>query len=194
MNQPIKQATDAPPAVAQPAVETYQAPPPPAPARSLADNRRKSPFLACVLSLMPGLGQVYVGYYQRGFIHAIAVATPLTLVISNPRGPLAAPAVFFLAFFWLYNLVDAGRRAALYNYALEGGREIELPDEILGSGPRGSLTGGVALVVIGLILLANTRFGLSLAWIEDWWPLAIVAFGGYLAYKGKGLQEKRDGD
>ncbi len=59
-------------------------------------------------------------------------------------------------------------------------------------GLRGSLTVGVTLVVIGLILLANTRFGLSLAWITGWWPLAIVAIGAYLVYKR--IQEKSDSD
>ena len=45
---------------------------------------------------------------------------------------------------------------------------------------------------MGLILLANTRFGVSLDWIEDWWPVAIIAFGGYLAYRA--VQEKSESD
>jgi len=39
------------------------------------DTRRKSPAIAAILSMMPGLGQVYVGYYQRGFVHAVVVAS-----------------------------------------------------------------------------------------------------------------------
>jgi len=169
----------------RPADQMRQYPPPsPVPnARSLNDNRRKSPFLACVLSLMPGLGQVYVGYYQRGFIHVAVAAIAISLLASGGLGALIPLVGVFLAFFWLYNMVDAWRRAALYNYALEGGSEIELPEDLRVPGFRGSLAGGVTLVIIGLVLLANTRFGMSLAWIEDWWPLAIVAFGGYLVYR-----------
>ena len=141
---------------------------------------------------MPGLGQVYVGYYQRGFVHLVVVATAITLLASGSLGPLVPLVGLFMAFFWLYNMVDAWRRAALYNYALEGGTEMELPDDLQVPAFRGTLTGGVTLMVVGLILLANTRFGMSLDWIEDWWPLAIVGFGGYLAFKA--VQEKSDSE
>ena len=183
MNEPISQ-------MAEPSVPPQQAAAP-APAAGYSDSRHKSPFLASVLSAMPGLGQVYVGYYQRGFIHAIVAALSVTLLASG-LGSLTPLVAIFLAFFWLYNIVDAGRRAALYNYALEGGKELELPDDFQFPGLRGSLVGGVTLVIVGLILLANTILGVSLAWIEDWWPLAIVAFGGYLAYKA--IQQKSQGE
>ena len=183
MNEPISQ-------MAEPSVPPQQAAAP-APAAGYSDSRRKSPFLASVLSAMPGLGQVYVGYYQRGFIHAIVAAVSVTL-LASPLGSLTPLVAIFLAFFWLYNVVDAGRRAALYNYALEGGKELELPDDFQFPGLRGSLVGGVTLVVVGLTLLANTRFDLSLAWVEEWWPMAIVAFGGYLVYKA--IQEKAKGE
>ncbi|MFQ5526430.1 MAG: hypothetical protein ACE5GX_09245 [Thermoanaerobaculia bacterium] len=177
--------------MATPTPEAQQPPPPPAAtAVGVSDSRRKSTFLACVLSAMPGLGQVYVGYYRRGFIHIVVAASAITLLAEGSLGPLIPLVGFFLAFFWLYNIVDAGRRAALYNYALDGGTAMDLPDDFQVPGFRGSLVGGVTLVIVGLILLANTRFGVSLDWIEEWWPLAIVGFGGYLAYKA--LQEKSD--
>ena len=44
------------------------------------DPMRRSPFLATILSFVPGLGQVYVGYYQLGFIHAIVISVILTLL------------------------------------------------------------------------------------------------------------------
>lgn len=183
MNEP---ATE----MAQPSPET----PAQAQARnaSFSDARRKSPFLACVLSAMPGLGQVYVGYYQRGFIHAIIVAVAITLLSSGSLGPLIPLVAISLAFFWLYNIVDAGRRAALYNLALDGGTGMELPEDFQVAGLRGSLIGGITLVVVGLVLLANTRFGVSLDWIEYWWPVAIIAFGGYLAYKA--IQDKSESE
>lgn len=171
------------PSMPQPPVDYSQAAAPQPSTANAGGSRRKSPFLASVLSAMPGLGQVYVGYYQRGFIHAIVAAIGVTLLSSGSVSPLIPLFGISLAFFWLYNIVDAGRRAALYNYALEGGTPIELPDDFQFDGLRGSIAGGVTLVVIGLVLLANTRFGMSLDWIEDWWPAAIVAFGGYLIYR-----------
>ena len=197
MNEPTAQMPQPPETVRpaqppydypQPAATAYAAAPAKGPSRaaSVSDSRRKSPFLACVLSAMPGLGQVYVGYYQRGFIHAIVAAVAITLLATGEMGPLIPLLGVSLAFFWLYNVVDAGRRAALYNYALDGGTPIELPDDFQFGSLRGSIAGGLTLVVIGLVLLANTRFDMSLAWIEDWWPAAIVAFGAYLVYRAIG--------
>lgn len=192
MNEPVSHTHQTPQVPPPPADYAQASAPQPAPVVGATDSRRKSPFLASVLSAMPGLGQVYVGYYQRGFIHAIVVAVLISLLTAGRMGALIPLFGISLAFFWLYNIVDAGRRAALYNYALEGGTPIELPDDFQFGGLRGSIAGGVTLVVLGLVLLANTRFGVSLDWIEDWWPAAIVAFGGFLIYRAS--QESAGGE
>ena len=171
--------------------EESQTPPPPtqgwvhpqAQAR-VSDPRRKQPLLACVLSLMPGLGQVYVGYYQRGFVHAIVVATIITMLAGNAVNGLRPMFGLFLAFFWLYNIIDAGRRAALYNYALDGIARMELPEDFSMPGMRGSIVGGAILIALGGILLSNTLFDYSLRWLEDYWPLVPILFGLYLVWKG----------
>jgi hypothetical protein len=174
--------TQAPAAPAQPA----QPAPYPAPALSPAfnDPRRKKPFLASVLSIMPGLGQVYVGYYKQGFVNAVTVALLISFITLQIEGliPLAA---ILLAFFWLYNIVDAGRRASLYNQALAGGGDIDLPDSFEAPSLGGSMAGGAVLILLGLVLLSNTAFGASLDWLEDWWPVALVGFGGWLVYKAR---------
>jgi len=145
------------------------------------DSRRKSPALASFMSVMPGLGQVYVGYYQQGFINILVVASLITLMTFRIRAvmPLAA---IFLAFYWLYNIVDAARRAAFYNRALAGLGPDTLPEDITLPGSKGSLLGGSLLLGFGLIFLLHTQFGMSLEWLEDWWPVALVAVGGYLIY------------
>ncbi len=151
---------------------------------SAPDPRRKSPGMACLLSAMPGLGQVYVGYYQRGFINAAVVASLITLLATDLKelNPLAA---VFLAFFWLYNIIDAGRRAALYNEVLAGRTGVELPTDLMAPGLGGSVIGGVAVALVGAILLSHTAFEMSLDWVEEWWPTALILFGVYLVYKAK---------
>jgi hypothetical protein len=143
---------------------------------------RKSPLLACILSAMPGLGQIYVGYYQRGFVHAIIVATIFFILNSGMRGmePLFGP---FLAFFWLYNIIDAGRRAAHYNRAAAGEQAFEMPKDFEMPGVQGSILGGLLLIAAGAVFLSHTVWDISLAWIEDWWPLAPILFGVYLIGK-----------
>ncbi len=186
-----EQHTDTNPGVIPPA------PPPygqagvanPSPSATFQDPRRKTPFLASFLSIMPGLGQVYVGYYQRGFVHAIVVASLIAAMAGSagqtdsdlwPFLPLLG---LFLAFFWLYNIVDAGRRATLYNEALAGGSEIEMPKDFQSLSIGGSLFGGICIGAIGFILLLRTRFNVSLDWVAEWWPAALVMLGAFLVYK-----------
>lgn len=161
---------------------------PPIAAAAIPDPRRKSPLLACILSLMPGLGQVYVGYYQRGFTHILVAATLITLLASGVLGGMIPLIGLFLGFFWLYNMIDAWRRAALYNQVLAGGGEIEMPADLELPGFRGTIAGGATLAILGFVLLLHTRFDFSLDWVEEWWPAAFILFGGYLIFKA--LQEK----
>jgi hypothetical protein len=163
------------------------------PMGSLArDPRSKSPALAALLSSMPGLGQVYVGYYQRGFVHIIVVASIIALLASGQLSALIPLLGLFLAFFWLYNMIDAARHAALYNETLAGRAAVEPPQDFRMPGLQGSLLGGAILIAIGFILLLNTRFGVSLAWVEDWWPVAPMLVGAYLLVRA--IQERRASD
>jgi hypothetical protein len=160
---------------------SVQSPPPAALRRDFYrdDPRLKSPALAAVLSLMPGLGQVYIGYYQQGFINILIVATIIAL-LSHGVGSLEPLLGIFLGFFWLYNLVDAARKATAYNQMISGVGSGQMPEGEVLPGARGSLVGGAAMVIVGGIALAHTRFGMPLDWIERWWPMALVILGAYL--------------
>lgn len=144
----------------------------------LDQRSRKSPALAAILSLMPGLGQVYVGYYHRGFVNMAIVAVTITVLQAEITAlePLLG---FSLSFFWLYNMIDAYRRARLYNLALSGESEIPLPEDFRFP-QRGSLWGGLALITTGFLVFLNTKFDVSMDWIEEWWPLLVVGVGVYL--------------
>ena len=148
------------------------------------DPRRKSPQGAAVLSILPGLGQVYVGYYKRGFINILIAGSVFSVLQASPGdSPYIPLGVFFLIFFELYNMIDAYRRATLYNLSLDGIEQITMPDEISDTSIGGSFLGGGALLLFGLIALSNTAFGISLDWLDAWWPVIPMGFGGYLVYK-----------
>ncbi len=160
--------------------------------------QRKSPFLAGLLSLMPGIGQIYVGYYAIGFIHIAVFVTTIFLLVRMSVNPFSAltPALgVFLGFFVVYNIVDACRRAILYNLALDGVQGIELPD-MNASLPKlqlqGSVPGGAALIALGVVLLSNTLLGFSLDWLARWWPLGLVGLGAWLVAKAR--EERRAAD
>lgn len=157
--------------------------------------QRKSPAVAGLLSLMPGVGQIYVGYYKLGFVHNVVFGMIIAVLAANggPLGSLMPTVALFLPFFVIYNIVDAVRRATLYNLALDGVDGIELP-EMTTSLPKltGSVRGGAALIAVGIVLLSNTLFGVSLDWLASWWPLGLVGLGVYLLVKAR--QERREAD
>ena len=165
--------------------------PMPGPTSAPFEARRKSPGLASILSLAPGLGQVYLGYYTRGFTHLAVVAFTISILaegdIPNFMYPLLG---LFLPFFWLYNIIDAGRRAAYYNLVLEGGEADGLQPEFDMPQRGGSMAGGLALIIGGLYLLLHIQFDLSLQWLETWWPIIPVFIGIYLFMKG--LRERSE--
>lgn len=148
------------------------------------DPRFKSPALATFLSLIPGLGQVYVGYYRQGFINIIVVGTIVTLLAGSRNGlwPLTPLLAFFLVFFWLFNLVNAARRAAFYNQALSGIETAKLPGEFTLPERHGSfsLAAGLFLILAGIVISSYTVFGHSLEWLSHWWPLGLILVGAYL--------------
>ncbi len=137
---------------------------------------RKSQLLAGFLSMLPGLGQAYVGYYVSGFINIAVVGALISLLSSNDvRG--AEPFLgLFLSFFWFFNVIDAVRKAKLYNLSAIGETASPVPTD-------SPLLGGVALVVIGILLTLTVTFDIDLDWLEDVWPLFLLALGFYLLWK-----------
>jgi len=160
-------------------------PAPPQPAMAPLSVNRKSPALATVLSSLPGLGQIYVGYYQQGFINIMIAASIIAILSSSAGNGLEAFFGVFLAFFWLFNMIDANRRAMHFNRVAAGLGGEEIPDGFAIPGTGGSLADGALLVVVGLLLFLNSKFDMSLAWLEDWWPLALVAGGVWLMAKAR---------
>ncbi len=189
--QPARPAQPAQPA--QPTYGQYAQAPSPAVTPVSRDPRSKSPALASFLSVVPGLGQIYVGYYQRGFTHALVVIFCIVMLSTNLPNAMFPLFGLFMGFFWLYNIIDAGRRAALFNEMLAGGDQIELPKDFNMPGLGGSITGGAALIAVGFILLTNTLWEVPLDWLERWWPMGLIVFGGILLFKA--IQERVvDGD
>jgi len=145
------------------------------------DPRAKSPALACFLSLMPGLGQVYTGYYVRGFTYIITIAGIITLLASGDMDEFTPFLALFMAFFWLHNCIDAGRLATFYNQMLAGGSDVDaFPPKMKMPGVGGSIFAGVGLILVGVVALTYTKYDMSLDWLHDWWPVLPILVGVYL--------------
>ena len=149
----------------------------------------KSAVLATVLSSMPGLGQVYVGYYQHGFLFVLIAGATIALMASSAVRGLLPLMGIFIGFFWIFNMVDANRRAAHYNRALDGLADAEIPEDFQMPGAKGSIPAGLILILVGVLIILDLNFGVSMEWVENWLPLALVIFGGWLVFKSRSRSE-----
>ena len=146
---------------------------------------RKSPAMATWLSCMPGLGQVYVGYYVQGFINVFVAGSAIAVLASSLfRGAVPLIAIS-LAFFWLYQMIDANRRAHHYNRVMAGLGGEDVPDGFSMPSTKGSMLGGSVLVIVGILFILDLNFDVSMQWVENWWPLILILVGVNLVYKAR---------
>jgi hypothetical protein len=145
----------------------------------------KIPFLAGFLSgFFPGVGQLYIGYYRQGITLGLLFAAIITILATGNMSPLEPFLGISLGFIWLYGIIDAVRKAQAVNRHLDGFGTDPLPADLASLGD-GSVFGGVALVVLGVVFLLHTRFGMDLQWLADWWPLLMIAGGIWLVWKAR---------
>ena len=104
-------------------IENRQSVEPPFPPRLQHNPLHKTPLLAAVLSVLPGLGNVYNGIYQRGIVFFGIWVALFALTVSSNGGADTAVLVPALVFFWFFNIFDAYRQATLINfgYATDNG-------------------------------------------------------------------------
>ena len=146
---------------------------------------RKSPLVATLLSCMPGLGQIYVGYYQQGFTNMFIVAGTIAVLSSSVMRGAEPFFGVFLSFFWIYQMIDANRRAQHYNRVKAGLGGEEVPEGFEMPSAKGSMMGGAILILIGVLFILDLNFDVSMEWVENWWPLILVLVGINLVYKAR---------
>jgi hypothetical protein len=131
---------------------------------------QKSPVFAAILSLFPGMGNIYNGLYLRGFTFFMIT---MSLVVLAGRREMFGPVA---AFFWIFNILDAYRQATLinYGYAQDLGL-VDLPKHPRAS--QGGLAAGIILTLIGIVAVLEEYFRVDLEWVFDLWPVALLALG-----------------
>jgi hypothetical protein len=162
-------------------------PNPPQPRAPYAPDRgKKSQFLAGLLSVFPGVGNIYVGFYTRGFVQvAVFIFCIVALSGGGNGGGIDVLFGLFMAFWWFFSLIDAVRCAGVYNQALLGGAGLPEMPANLSIPTEGSKTWGLVLMVVGVVFFLNTKFDFSMDWLEEWWPMFLVGFGAWLYWKAR---------
>lgn len=164
----------APPPVASPygSVPSPYAPPQPivvAPARG-----RSSPAAALILGfVMPGLGAIYNGQYNKGLIHIAIFASIIVGLASDFDGGFKAMLGIFLGGFVFYCAFDAMRTAQAKNAG-------EVPSDPLESWSAGRPIGPIILIGIGALLLLNNFEIGQYIHLGRLWPVILIGAGLYM--------------
>jgi uncharacterized membrane protein len=100
------------------------------------------------------------------------------------------PFGLLIPFWMVFVLIDAVRQARALNAT--GMPEPGFFGEEKPFRADGGLTFGIFLILIGLFFLADRIFTIDLSFLLDWWPVLLVAFGGWQVFAY--FQEKRRRD
>jgi Domain of unknown function (DUF5668) len=181
-----------PPPQSFPAPVAPPAPPPPVAYVLPGRPPIKSPALAGLLSALPGLGHVYLGLYQRAAIF-FAVFALLQVLLDRSRH--SGPGIpLFIAFWWFFVLIDAVRQAKAINATGQPEGNLVITEKSFKA--SGSLALGVFLMLFGVFFLIDRFVPIDLSLVLDWWPLLLIAFGGWQVfsyYKSRQAAAPKDG-
>jgi hypothetical protein len=144
----------------------------------------KNPILAAILSAFPGMGNIYNGLYMRGLTFFLVILSLIGIVDRSDNDLFG----FAIAFFWIFNVIDAYRQATLinYGYAQDLGL-VDMPRHPRAS--QGGVAAGVLLFFIGLFALLERYFDIRLDWLFDLWPFALVLLGSWMIWAS--LRDRR---
>jgi len=139
-----------------------------------------------------GVGAVYTGQYAKGLAHLAVMVMLIAGASASDHGghgeALGIICGFGIAFFYVYQIIDAVRSAKAIQMAqpipdpfglaatFSGGTKVETSKVPVGA---------IVLIAIGSLFLLNTM-GLEFG-IERFWPLILIVIGGWLFARNWGV-------
>jgi hypothetical protein len=151
---------------------------PPPPGQFMSDV---SPGLAFFLGWIPGVGAIYNGQYAKGLVHAVIWGI-LVSVVSNSRAshglePLFGMLIAVWCFYMAFEAYHTARKRRMGEPVDEYSSLIDL------KGHKGQVpVAGIALIVLGILLLLHTLDLLDFEYVARYWPVLLIAAGAYLLY------------
>lgn len=137
--------------------------------------RKSSPFVATLLSFVPGLGAAYNGQTAKAIVHFAIFASFFQMAVLTQGVPFFILGVLGT---WLFAAVDACRTAQLIRAGLSPDTEEDVITRRLYGNP---FAWGVTLVVIGTVFLLHTLLGVQLP-VRQLLPVALVGLGAYMLF------------
>jgi hypothetical protein len=138
-------------------------------------RRKSSPFVATLLSFVPGLGAAYNGQTSKAIVHFAIFASFFQMAVVT-QGMLFF--VLGVVGTWLFAAVDACRTAQLMRAGLSPDAEDDVIARRLYGNP---LAWGTTLIIIGTLFLLHTLLRVTLP-IKELLPVALVALGAYMLF------------
>jgi hypothetical protein len=138
-------------------------------------RRRSSPFVATLLSFVPGLGAAYNGQTSKAIVHFAIFASFFQMAVLTQGVHFFVLGVLGT---WLFAAVDACRTAQLMRAGLSPDDEEDVIARRLYGNP---LAWGTTLIIIGTMFLLHTLLGIQLP-IKELLPVALVALGAYMLF------------
>jgi hypothetical protein len=138
-------------------------------------RRKSSPFVATLLSFVPGLGAAYNGQTSKAIVHFAIFASFFQMAVLTPGVHFFVLGVVGT---WLFAAVDACRTAQLMRAGLSPDAEEDVIARRLYGNP---FAWGTTLIIIGTLFLLHTLLGVQLP-IKELLPVALVAVGAYMLF------------
>jgi hypothetical protein len=168
-----------------PAPATASAPPPPAGPRAQAAARPApfvadvSPGLAFALGWIPGVGAIYNGQYAKGIVHAVVFGILCSILDdSNLHGLDVIFAMMLTA--WIFYMAFEAYHTAVKRRA---GEYVDEYSSLIDFRARGRFpVAGVALILLGTVLLLHTLGILDFYYVARYWPVLLILAGAWLLY------------
>jgi len=175
---PAPEAPPAPPP--SPSVGPATPPPayvPPTPSGSYAYSD-VSPGLAFFLGCIPGVGAIYNGQYAKGIVHAVIWGMLMSMADSRAIRGMEPLFGVLVAAWWFYMAFEAYHTAR----KRRAGEPVDEYSSILNlTGGRSHIpVAGIALIVLGALLLLHTLDLLDFEYVTRFWPVLLIAAGAYL--------------
>jgi hypothetical protein len=145
-------------------------------------NPSISPGLAFVLGLIPGVGAIYNGQYAKGVVHAVILGLLVSIQSSGAAGGLEPLFGILIGLFFFYQAFEAYHTAQ----KRQRGEAVDEFSSIFPLGRqgmgRGFPVGPVVIIALGILFLLNTLEVVRMYEVLRFWPLFLIALGGYMLY------------
>lgn len=158
---------------------------------AVAPGAGPNPALATILAVFfPfGVAPVYMAQYAKGLAHLLIFAF---LCIGADQTGGGADVIFGLgiAFFYVYQIIDANRSAKAILAGLPAPDPFGL-GKALGTEnltPQNVPVGAIILIAIGALFLLQNIGLLGFHWVHKLWPLILIALGLRIVMRNRNLR------